>query len=73
VREWLGYAAGRTNRFTTNHPFRPGTLRVHVNGVGVAPSSEDGPGAAFTLDFHPTPRSALRATYIVDSGGPTDG
>jgi hypothetical protein len=69
VREWLGHASGTTNRFTTCHPFRPGTLRVHVNGVGIAPSSEDGPGAAFALDLMPTAHSLLRATYVVDTGG----
>jgi hypothetical protein len=69
VREWLGAASGTTNRFTTCHPFRAGTLRVHVNGVGIAPASEDGAAAAFALDLMPTAHSVLRATYIVDTGG----
>jgi hypothetical protein len=67
--EWLGHSSGTTNRFTTCHPYREGTLRVHVNGVGIAPASEDGPGAAFALDLTPTAQSVLRATYIVDMGG----
>lgn len=68
VREWLGYASGVTNRFTTRHPFRPGTLRAFVNGIGVPPSWEDGDAADFRLDFHPTAHSAIRATYIADQG-----
>lgn len=68
VREWLGYASGVENEFATNHPFREGTLRIHVNGVGVPPIWEDGDAALCKLDFYPTARSAIRATYIADQG-----
>lgn len=67
-KEFLGHASGSTNRFQTCHPFRPGTLRVYVNGVGVGPAWEDGDDAAFRLDKRPTAGSILRASYTVDQG-----
>ena len=72
VREWLGYASGVTNEFKTNHPFRAGTLRAFVNGIGVPPSWEDGDATSFRLDFHPTAHSAIRATYIADQSTPPE-
>ena len=67
-RELIGSASGTTNLFQTSHPYREGTLRAYVNGVGVGPAWEDGDGAEFRLDFMPTARSVIRATYIVDQG-----
>jgi hypothetical protein len=67
-REYLGQAPGNANAFTTCHPYREGTLRVFVNGVGIAASQEDGDEAEFTLDFWPTRRSILRASYVIDQG-----
>lgn len=67
-REFLGHANGVQTRFYTNHPFREGTLRVFVNGAGVAPLVEYGDDAEFTLDFRPTTRSIIRASYVVDQG-----
>jgi hypothetical protein len=68
AKELIGRASGTATGFTTRHPYRPGTLRVYVNGAGVGPRSEDPDGAAFTLDFPPTARSILRASYTVDQG-----
>ncbi len=67
-KEYIGHASGSTNKFTTCHPFRPGTLRVYVNGVGVGTSWEDGDNAVFRLDRKPTRKSILRASYTVDQG-----
>jgi len=66
VKEWIGYASGTDKTFRTAHQYRENTLRAYVNGIGVAPSTQDGQGAVFGLDFWPTARSAIRATYIVD-------
>jgi len=68
VRELVGFADGLTRGFTTRHPFREGTLRAHVNGVGIAPASEDGDAAEYVLPFYPTAGSAIRNTYIADQG-----
>jgi hypothetical protein len=66
VKEWIGYASGTDKTFPTAHQYRENTLRAYVNGIGVAPDYQDGQGAVFGLDFWPTARSAIRATYIVD-------
>ena len=66
VKEWIGYASGTDKRFPTAHQYRENTLRAYVNGIGVAPDYQDGANATFGLDFWPTTRSAMRATYIVD-------
>ena len=66
VKEWIGYAGGTDKRFPTAHQYRENTLRAYVNGIGVAPDYQDGANATFGLDFWPTTRSAIRATYIVD-------
>jgi hypothetical protein len=67
-KEYIGLASGTENRFASCHPFREGTLRAFVNGIGVGPSWEDGDGAAFKVDFWPTARSIIRASYVVDQG-----
>lgn len=65
VKELIGRSNGLENSFKTAHPFRPETLRAYVNGIGVAPSSADGAESSFGLDFWPTDRSAMRATYVI--------
>lgn len=67
-KELIGRANGAANRFTTRHPFRPGTLRVYVNGAGVSPTNEYPDDAEFKLDFRPTTDSILRASYTIDQG-----
>lgn len=66
VKEFVGYADGLHNTFRTTHPFREDSLRAMVNGIHVAPSAQDGADSLYRLDFFPTGRSILRATYVVE-------
>lgn len=66
VKELIGRASGSHKTFKTAHPFRPGSLRVYVNGHAVASESRDGSESSFQLDFWPTSGSIMRATYIVE-------
>ena len=66
VKEWLGRASGLERTFTVAHAFKRGSLRAYVNGIGIAPIEVDSENGRFTLDFWPTARSAMRATYTAD-------
>ncbi|MFV2062597.1 MAG: hypothetical protein ACC726_03675 [Chloroflexota bacterium] len=71
VKESIGFADGLTKTFPTAHRYRENTLRAYVNGIGVGPLTQDGAGAEFTLDFWPTARSIIAATYIADDAPDT--
>ncbi len=64
VKEYLGRAGGLTATFRTSHRYERASLRVWINGHGVRPVVRDAEGSSFTLDFKPTRRSTIRATYV---------
>lgn len=66
VREFLGFADGATNVFETSHQFREDSLRLMVNGIHAGPNDTDGALTRARLDFYPTARSLMRATYVAD-------
>jgi hypothetical protein len=68
VTEWLGHASGDTARFVTDHRYRDGTLVPYVNGIAAPAVKEAGSTTEFWLDHIPTAGSAVRASYVADTG-----
>ena len=68
VGAFLGFAGGSEKTFYVPDKYKPGSLRVLVNGIVAKTYAEDGEATSFQLDWWPTAGSSIVVDYVGAGG-----